>query len=287
MIRFPSFTGNVHFMRGKKSKADQYYEKSMAEICTQINLIDPSGTEDKPSDLRSNLSKAKICFPNEELKFADLIALYGVLLKQNSRYNESLVCLTYANEIFTEILKPSSYRISEVSLEKGRVYSELKEYSNASLVLGQMLPNCLSPKTLLEATRLLGICESKLGHTEKSVALLSQSVAMKRQFPTTGKEVDKFKDREVLFVAGYLNYEQNQILTALDFYKRCSKLFRSMKGDKSRKSMLEVAIATGNAYLKGGSPFRALMSFEQALFNARGIGSNLAVCESLSSMVSA
>jgi tetratricopeptide (TPR) repeat protein len=292
----PVRTGKIHHLRGSTSTADKYFEKSMAEIQAQLNfqILDHSanlGTEHKPiKSPRSLLLQAQSSLANQELKFADLTLLCGVLLKQASRYSESLVCLDFAHEIFTKILKPSSLRISEVLLEKGCVFSELKEYANASFVLEQLLALCKntsanSSKQVVEGMRLLGICERKLGHNEKYVTLLKQIATMTKKSPSTGRQIDRYEDTNVLFLVGNLHYEQNQVVAALGFYKRCSNLFRSMKGGKSRRSMLEVAIATGNAYLKGGSPFRALMSFEQALFDAEGMGSTLLVYESLSSMV--
>jgi tetratricopeptide (TPR) repeat protein len=265
----------------------------MAEIHAQFgvtifNRSGQSGT--KTTSLLALLLRAQTVFVDQHLKFADLTFLCGILLKEGYLYSESIICLDLAYDTYQKILEPSSLRLGESLLEKGRVCFELKEYMDASLFLEKvrtLWTDSSSPKSsnkVVEVTRLLGFCAHKLGQTEKSLEYLKQVASKRKKLPR--KSLYYHEDTNALFAMGILRHEQNEIGSALDLYKRCHQLFKSVNCGKSRQSMLEVAIAAGNAYLKGGSPFRALMSFEQALFDAKGMGNILLECESLSSMVS-
>ncbi len=265
----------------------------MAEIHAQfgITIFNRSGQSGtKTTSLLALLLRAQTVFVDQHLKFADLTFLCGILLKEGYLYSESIICLDLAYDSYQKILEPSSLRLGESLLEKGRVCFELKEYMDASLFLEKvrtLWTDSSSPKSsnkVVEVTRLLGFCAHKLGQTEKSLEYLKQVASKRKKLPR--KSLYYHEDTNALFAMGILRLEQNEIGSALDLYKRCHQLFKSVNCGKSRRSMLEVAIAAGNAYLKGGSPFRALMSFEQALFDAKGMGNILLECESLSSMVS-
>jgi len=283
-------------MRGEKKQANKYYKQSMDEIEDQLGLQKRDGgipiiggsATDRP--MRTCLLEAQAS--SGGLKFADLVLLYGILLKEPSRYSDSLACFKVAHETFCKNLTPFSLRIGEVLYQIGSIFSQMEQYEEASIVLQEALSLRRrafhdSSRQVVETARLLGICESKLGHIETSMKLLEPSArAVARKKSAKWSVQRDYEEINTLFVVGNLHYQQGKVGTALDFYNRCLKLYQSIKGEDSRRSMLEVTIAVGNAFLKGGSHFRALMSFEQALCSAEGMESAFLICDSLSSMVS-
>ena len=90
------------------------------------------------------------------------------------------------------------------------------------------------------------------------------------------------EDGQTLFTYGKLYYERDQIGSLMDIYRRSMDV---LKNDEANTYILEVTLAVGNAYLQNGGHFKALMSFEQTLYNSFGLRNDL-VCSSLASMVS-
>lgn len=248
----------------------------------------------KQTSRHSCLLRAKENLHCQSLRFTDLVILYGILLKESYHYKDSLECLDFAHELLSRILKPTSLRIGDVLLEKGRVLFELQQFSKASFVLEKALTlrrNVFneSSEKVIEVTRILGICESELGHTDKSLSLLRQTVTMGNKTLKNRSQGESLLEMKTLLVVGKLHHEKNQFGPALDLYRRCASHFKSIRGEKpTQEAILEIAIlvATGNTYKQKACPFRALVCFEQAQFEGSKGGHSFLVAESLSSMVS-
>jgi len=271
----------IHAERGEHALAKKSYEKVIKEIEAQLGLenIDP---------LCHELSKIQSTFQNQLLKFSDLTLLYGTVLRCHKNYKDALVCFEISTGLFQSLLPPTSLRISNVEFQKGTLFFETGRYSDAvnalkkSLTLRKHVFPEMSPH-IAEVKRLYGLSESQLGNVESSLQLLRESNFMRKI--ARQKNKGDIEDGQTLFTYGKLHYERGQIGTAMDLYRRSMDLFRSLQSDEANTYILEVTLAVGNAYLKGGGHFKALMSFEQTLYNSVGLRNDI-VCSSLASLVS-
>lgn len=234
------------------------------------------------TQLNQELATLQSTFQNQLLKFADLTFLYGTILKHHKKYEDAIACFAISSGLFYSLLSPTSLRISNVEYQRGGTLFEIGKYSDAVNALNKSLTlrKRIFPETapqISEIKRLFGLCESRLGHTDKSLQLLKESNFMQ-------KKKGDLKDAQVMFTYGKLHYEKDQIGAAMDIYRRSIDLFRSLKSDEANASILEVTLAVGNVYLKRGGYFKALMSFEQALYNSGGLQDDI-ICLSLSSVV--
>ena len=275
-------TGQIHAERGEHALATKNYGKVMKEIEAQLGL------ENTESTLCQKLSKMQSKFQNQLLKFADLTLLYGTVLRCNQNYMDALICFEISTGLFQSLLPPTSLRISNVESQKGTLLFETGRYSDAVIALKKSLtlrkhvfPE-MSPH-IAELKRLCGLCESQLGNVESSLQLLKESNFMRKI--ARQKTKGDIEDGQTLFTYGKLHYERGQIGTAMDIYRRSMDLFRSLNNDEANTYILEVTLAVGNAYLQNGGHFKALMSFEQTLYNSVGLRNDL-VCSSLASLVS-
>ena len=272
----------IYAKRGEHALAKKSYEKVIKEIEAQLGLDNIDLT------LCQELSKIQSIFQNQLLKFSDLTLLYGTVLRCQKQYKDALVCFEISTGLFQTLLPPTSLRISNVEFQKGTLFFETGRYSDAvnalkkSLTLRKEVFPEMSPH-IAEVKRLCGLSESQLGNVKSSLQLLRESNFMRKI--ARQKNKGDIEDGQILFTYGRLHYERGQIGTAMDLYRRSMDLFRSLQSNEANTYILEVTLAVGYAHLKGGGHFKALMSFEQTLYNSVGLRNDI-VCSSLACLVS-
>lgn len=278
----------MHQLRGEIKDEFLHFQRAKFEIGEVLRLshshnsqINHTDTED--SRLHMEVIEALNAFDNQQLKFADIILLYGALLSKDDRLRDALFCIQVAFDFYEKNLNIDSNRIAESLHEKGVVLSRLQRFDEAATVLRKALKIRRSlymdtSQQVIDTSRALGTCESNLGNSDYAMELL------KLRTPLDHRKVGSNQDIEDLLLIGKLHSDKSETASALRYHGRCLQLIQAMKEGDSKKNLVKVNLAVANVYKTSGNHFHALMSFDRALESAGGKQSIL-MCDALMSMV--
>ena len=113
--------------RGENKSAKKYFSKAILEVEEQFQL---QLRHHPIEQCKSKMEELKLKFADQKLMVAEILQLYGVLLKDSNEYTRSLLCLEFSKAMITSLLgDSSSLRLASIELEIGRIYYEEGEYN--------------------------------------------------------------------------------------------------------------------------------------------------------------
>lgn len=269
----------IYNIRGEKLKATTKFTECLHLVEKELGISSPltlSGNlndNDKQSPkvlVWSEMLKDYIRVKAEECQnikqFTQTLNTYGRILMVLNRNEEALFCFNYSLELY----HPNSMNVGDLLYDRGKLYSKIGKLKMAEMSLKDAvkifrLSMQIQSKNerLCLALKLLGECQSNLGHVQDALTTLEEVDAwLKNQRHHRSHTVINSDVQAVSLQIGRLNQNKMEYRVALETFSTCMKLNHS---NDTKNNVGDSAYALGVLYFESGHFLRAVLNYQHAI----------------------